>query len=99
MTKPKYQLQRIRVDRQGYDDTGAYWGAGPDVFIATSDGGADEVTVRARTVKEAREKIGAELARAPTAKPVNDDPIGGNPLRKTRYEIPGNRRSRSDAGS
>ena len=87
MTKPGYELQRIRVNRQGYDDTGAYWGAGPDVFIATSADRTDEITVRAKTLTEAREKIAAERARAPTQKPVNTDAIGGNPPRKTRYEI------------
>lgn len=83
----RHELQRIRVDRQGYDATGAYWGAGPDVFIATSDDDSDQVTVRARSVKEARDKIAAELERAPTAVPVNTDAIGGNPPRKTRYQI------------
>lgn len=87
MSKPKHELQRIRVNAQGYDETGAYWGAGPDVFIATSVDRNDEITVRARNVTEARDKIAAELARAPTAKPVNEDAIGGNPSRKTRYEI------------
>lgn len=87
MTAPKHALQRIRVDAKGYDDTGAYWGAGPDVFIATSGDGSDEITVRANNVKEAREKIAAELARAPTAPPVNTAAIGGNAPRKTRYEI------------
>ncbi len=87
MSKPKHDLQRIRIDRDGYDDTGAYWGGGPDVFISTSPDGNDEVTVRAKAIKEAREKINAELARAPAAKPVNDEPIGGNPRRTTRYEI------------
>lgn len=84
---PKNELQRIRVNADGYDDSGVYWGAGPDVFIATSKDGADEVTVRANNVKEARQKIAAELARAPTAQPVNDDAIGGNASRKTRYQI------------
>lgn len=87
MTQAKHALRRIRVNREGYDDTGAYWGKGPNVFIATFDDGNDEVTVRANTVKQARAKISAELARAPTAKPLNADVIGGNASRKTRYEI------------
>lgn len=87
MTGTKTELQRIRVNAQGYDTSGAYWGAGPDVFIATSADGTDEITVRARTVKEARDKVAAELARMPGARPTNDDAIGGNAPRKTRYEI------------
>lgn len=82
-----HQIQRIRVRRDGMDDTGAYWGAGPDVFVATSTDGADQVTVRARNLTEARTKIAAELARTPTAPRVNSDAIGGNASRKTRYEI------------
>ena len=84
---PSYKLQSIRVNAEGYDNSGAYWGAGPDVFIATSEDGRDEVTVRAKTVRQAREKIAAEIARAPTEPPVGTDAIGGNAPRKTRYEI------------
>lgn len=84
---PSYELQRIRVNADGYDNSGAYWGAGPDVFIATSQDNSDQVTVRAKTVRQARDKLAAELARAPTAQPVNSDAIGGNAPRKTRYEI------------
>lgn len=87
MSKAKHTLQRIPINRDGYDETGAYWGAGPDVFIAVSDDGNDQVTVRAQSVKDARDKVAAELARAPTAKPVNTDAIGGNAPRKTRYAI------------
>ena len=56
------ELQRIRVDAKGYDAGGAYWGAGPDVFIAriarfrhdaTSADGAQEITVRAKTTAQA----------------------------------------------
>lgn len=86
--KAGYELQRIRVSRDGYDDAGAYWGAGPDVFIATSPDGNDEITVRAKTVNEARQKIAAELARKPDQpREKNTDPIGGNAPRKTRYAI------------
>lgn len=87
MSKNSDQLQRIRVRRDGTDASGAYWGAGPDVFIATSADGTDQITVRARTLTEARAKIVAECQRAPTAPRVNTDTIGGNAPRKTRYEI------------
>lgn len=88
MSKPKHEIQRIRVDRAGYDASGAYWGAGPDVFIATNRDGQDEITVRARNVAEARAKVAAELGRKPgQAQPDDRPPIGGNAPRKTRYEI------------
>ena len=83
----KLDIQRVRVNAQGYDASGAYWGAGPEVFIATTPDGAEEITVRARTVSEARDKVAAELARQPGAVPRNDEPLGGASPRKTRYEI------------
>lgn len=87
-TGADFDIQRIGVNRDGYDATGAYWGAGPAVFIATSLDGAEEITVRARTIAEARDKIAAELARKPGSdgsKPR--EPIGGASPHKTRYEI------------
>lgn len=82
----KLELQRIAVDAQGYDSTGAYWGAGPDVFIATTADGADEVTVRAQSVAEARTKATAELARRP-GQPRKNEPLGGASPHRTRFEI------------
>lgn len=87
MSAARHDIQRIRVNAQGYDSDGAYWGAGPDVFIATSDDGRDEITVRAKSLKDAKAKIAAELDRAQQAPPVHTDQLGGNPPRKTRYEI------------
>ena len=80
-------VQRIRVNAQGYDSGGAYWGAGHDVFIATTPDGSEEVTVRARNVAEAREKVAAELARQPGEVLSEHEPIGGNSLHTTRHEI------------
>jgi hypothetical protein len=87
MTATRLKLQRIKVNAQGYDSSGAYWGVGPDVFIATSADGTDEIIVRAKNVLQARTKIAAELTRAPLDGRVNEDPIGANPTRKTRHEI------------
>lgn len=84
----KLSLQRIRVKADGYDQTGAYWGAGPDVYIATTPDGATEVTVRAKSIAEAREKAAAELARPPgEPRTGTRDRIGGAAPTKTRYEI------------
>ena len=80
-------VQRIRVNAQGYDSGGSYWGAGHDVFIATTPDGAEEITVRARNVAEAREKVAAELARRPGETREVREPIGGNSPHKSRYEI------------
>ena len=87
-TAPNLDIQSVRVNREGYDASGAYWGAGPDVFIATTADGAQEITVRAKCVAEAREKVAVELARPlgqPTVGPR--EPIGGTSPNKTRYEI------------
>ena len=84
----KPDMQRVRVDAQGYDPSGAYWGAGPDVFIATMNDGAQEITVRAKSIAEAREKVGAELARPlGTPKAGPREPIGGGSPNKVRFEI------------
>ncbi|RTL71930.1 MAG: hypothetical protein EKK41_07385 [Hyphomicrobiales bacterium] len=87
-TLESFAIQRIRVRRDGYDSGGTYWGAGADVFIATSHDGADEITVRARSLTKARTKISGELARAPGAKSAAPrDPLGGVSPRKSRYEV------------
>lgn len=85
---PEFDIQRVRVNAQGYDDTGAYWGAGPDVFIAMTAGGAREITVRAKSAAEAREKVAAELAR-PLGQPKTGarEPLGGASPNKARFEI------------
>ncbi len=84
----KLSLQRIRVKADGYDQAGAYWGTGPDVYIATTPDRMTEITVRAKTVAEARRKIAAELARKPGEAATSPrEPIGGASPNKTRYEI------------
>ena len=81
-------LQRIRVRADGYDSSGAYWGTGPDAFIATTSDGATEITVRATTAAEARAKAAAERAREPgTPRTSPREPLGGAAPSKTRYEI------------
>ncbi len=85
---PTFDVQRIRVRRDGFDASGAYWGTGLDVFIATSPDGSEEITVRARNVTDARAKIVAELERMPGEARVGDhEPIGGASPHKSRYEI------------
>lgn len=87
MTKPAFTIARIKVRADGYDAGGAYWGAGPDVFIATSPDGSDQITVRAKSAKEARQKIAAEQTRAADAPPGERVPMGGASPRKTTYEF------------
>lgn len=82
----KLDVQRVAVNAQGYDSTGAYWGAGPDVFIVTTADGADKVTVRAKSAAEARTKATAELDRKP-GQPRVKELLGGKASRTTRHEI------------
>jgi hypothetical protein len=87
-TAPKLDIQRVRVNRGGYDASGAYWGVGPDVFIATTADGTREITVRAKSVTGAREKVAVELARPlGQAKTGAREPIGGASPNKARFEI------------
>lgn len=79
---------RIRVNGQGYDKQGAYWGRGHDVFIVTIGDDAEEITVRARNKAEALQKAAAERARAPAEPPAAPrEPIGGAAPYKRRFEI------------
>ena len=88
MTARRLDIKRIRVNKHGYDSSDAYWGEGPDVFIATTADGIDEITVRAHNLTEARTKVSAELARKPgEARSGEPEPIGGNSPHKSRYEI------------
>lgn len=83
---PELDVRRIAVNAQGYDRTGAYWGAGSDVFIVTTAAGTDEITVRAKTAAEARAKATAELDR-PLGQARRKEPLGGKAPRTTRHEI------------
>ena len=84
----KLDFQRIRVNAEGYDRGGAYWGAGPDVFIASTLDGAEQVTVRAVNLIEARAKAAKELeATGRPVEPADREPIGGHPTRKSRTHM------------
>jgi hypothetical protein len=84
----KLDIQRIRVNAEGYDRGGAYWGAGPDVFIASTPDGTEQVTIRAANLIEARQKAAKEMAaNGPPAGTAEREPIGGHPTRKSRIHM------------
>lgn len=85
----KLDVQRIRVNADGTDRSGAYWGRGADVFIVSAPDGSEEVTVRAANAGEARRLATVELDRKPVwgARPVARPTIGGHPPRKSRFEM------------
>jgi hypothetical protein len=51
-------LSRVRIDSQGYDPGGAYWGIGTPVYCAYSDRCGYCRYTRARDRAEAAEKLG-----------------------------------------
>ena len=85
--RPKLDVQRIRVDAKGYDSSGAYWGAGPDVFIVTTPDGREEMTIRAGNAAEARAKSTSMLLNTGTGAKCERQPVGGASPHKSRYQI------------
>ncbi len=84
----RLDVQRIRVNAEGYDQGGTYWGAGPDVFIASTPDGAEQVTIRAANMIEARAKAAKELeATGRPVEPAEREPIGGHPTRKSHIQM------------
>jgi hypothetical protein len=66
-------IQRIKLDAQGYDANGAYYGTGAPVFLVTwPDGG--EQAIRAKSLTDARAKADAALATR-VAKPLAPVPV------------------------
>lgn len=51
------QLFRVRLDADGYDDGGAYWGAGKPLFCAQDDAGLFRRFVRAESRAAAAEAL------------------------------------------
>lgn len=59
---PRVFVERVRVNRHGYDSRGSYWGVGEPLYrISTADGGFD-THIRARDAKTARTKAKAAVA-------------------------------------
>jgi len=55
----KVTLQRIRLNRGGYDRSGAYWGIGSPLYVAltTIDDNEESYHFRARDRKHAKEIV------------------------------------------
>ena len=56
-TTSKCSLRRVRLDSQGYDPSGRYWGAGAPLWLAEGQEGEDEGRysyVRAASREEAK---------------------------------------------
>ncbi len=64
---PELDVRRIRIDANGYDRGGSYWGEGPwgegqDVFIVATHDRSEEITVRAVSMAEAKAKAASVFA-------------------------------------
>lgn len=58
-----FRLYRMRLDKGGYDNGGAYWGIGPDsLWHAYTE--TDEVFVRAKTREDAKGAVRTIYAKA-----------------------------------
>ncbi len=71
---PKLTAERVRINRQGYDSRGTYWGVGAPLYRVYDDVVGDYDYVRAATAKEAKEKARAMQKR---------DRPWENPVRKS----------------
>ncbi len=60
----KVNLQRVHIDRGGYDSGGAYWGLGAPLYWCCNEDG-EEGFIRARDRSDAKRQI---LALVPDAK-------------------------------
>ena len=66
---PKFRVYRVRLDCQGYDPGGAYWGIGARLYMAEDKDG-NRVYVRAYDNAEAREKVRNQILNKAFAKMV-----------------------------
>ena len=73
MSKTKIDIQRIALDAQGYDDNGAYYGAGDPVFLVTLPDGHEQA-LRAKTRAAARAQAETLVATRTEAKPPTATP-------------------------
>jgi len=63
MPRTTIYAKKVRINRQGYDSSGKYWGTGQPLYLVTNDDGAFAY-VRASTAKVAKAaaKVEWELA-------------------------------------
>ncbi len=60
------RVYRIRLNRQGYNSAGAYYGTGAPVYMIEPDGLPDSVTLRAPDAKTARARYMAAAEFGPS---------------------------------
>ena len=62
--KVKVALRRIRINAQGYDAGGAYWGVGAPLYWAGTESGDWEAYFRARDREAAKRYVAEQLTGA-----------------------------------
>lgn len=88
---PRLDIARIRLDADGYDSNGAWYGTGQPVFLVTWPDGASQA-IRAPSITAAREKAKAALAAKAKAADTGPRPA---PAEQPARAVPRRPRSRS----
>ena len=60
----KIYLQRVRINSDGYDSGGTYWGVGQPLYLARSEDGQIHHHFRAANRDAAKQKLCADIPRA-----------------------------------
>ena len=60
-TRQGISVEQVRIDRQGYDSRGRYWGVGQKLYRVSTETG-DDVYLRASSAQAARTKVQSERA-------------------------------------
>jgi hypothetical protein len=63
MKRSQLVVQRVHVNRQGYDSRGKYWGVGQKLYLVEDSDFTAFTHVRAKDAKEARTKAESEIDR------------------------------------
>jgi len=56
----RYDVQRVRLNKQGYDSQKTYWGIGNPIYYVFDTSDNSEMFLRARNAKHAREVFEAQ---------------------------------------
>lgn len=57
----QFELERVKLDRGGYDPNGRYYGVGQALFRATVPSNGDEALFRAKSASEAKKTVSWHL--------------------------------------
>jgi hypothetical protein len=73
-SRPVFELHRVHLDKDGYDEGGAYWGLGETLYWAVTETGETERFFRAGNEEAAQAVVLNEWPHATFAAPADDEP-------------------------